>query len=269
MHIYRIAEMNIAVKAKYEETYRYMSDFVTDSSDYELYIEPTDEMIRHEAELGEAIHGDAGSPYICEAVAILRVICDHIINKGGFFLHCSCLRYHGEAIIFTAPSGTGKSTHAALWRRYFGDEVEMINDDKPLVREKDGQFFIYGTPWNGKHGLGNNISAPIRAVVFLAQAPENHIKKLTAFEAVGLLLQQTVLPTDRAHMSTLLDMMGRLLETVPMYKLWCNISDNAVMTVYRELYEEKEPDSGKERKAPNRITPTSHNETAHKKTTCQ
>ena len=236
MHIYRIAEMNIAVKARYEETYRYMADFLTDSEDYELYIEPTDEMIRYEAKLGKDIHGDAGSPFICEAVAILRVICDYIIDKGGFFLHCSCLRYRDEAIIFTAPSGTGKSTHASLWRKRFGDEVTMINDDKPLVREKDGSFVIYGTPWNGKHGIGNNISAPVRAVVFLSQAPENTAAAIAPVEALTLLLQQTVLPPDKAQLSKLLDMLGRMVESVPMYRLGCTISEEAVATIYNEIY---------------------------------
>lgn len=236
MKIYRIAEMNIAVKAKYEDTYRYMQDFLTDSQDYELYIEPTDEMIRYEAELGEEIHGDAGSPYICEAVAILRVICDYIIDKGGFFLHCSCLKYKDEAIIFTAPSGTGKSTHSALWRRHFGDDVVMINDDKPLVREKDGRFYIYGTPWNGKHSIGNNISAPIRSVVFLSQAPENKATPISPIDAMALLLQQTVLPSNKAELSKLLDMLGRLVENIPMYRLGCTISDEAVTTIYQEIY---------------------------------
>ena len=236
MKIYRIAEMNIAVKAKYEDTYRYMQDFLTDSQDYELYIEPTDEMIRYEAELGEEIHGDAGSPYICEAVAILRVICDYIIDKGGFFLHCSCLKYKDEAIIFTAPSGTGKSTHSALWRRHFGDDVVMINDDKPLVREKDGRFYIYGTPWNGKHSIGNNTSAPIKAIVFLQQAPENKAEPISPIDAMALLLQQTVLPSDKAELSKLLDMLGRLVENIPMYRLGCTISDEAVTTIYQEIY---------------------------------
>ena len=265
MYIYRIAEMNIAVKARYEETYRYMADFLTDSGEYELLIEPTDEMIRYEAELGEEIHGDpgspyiceavailrvicdyiidksgfflhSGSPYICEAVAILRVICDYIIDKSGFFLHCSCLKYKEEAIIFTAPSGTGKSTHTALWRRHFGDEVTMINDDKPLVREKDGRFIIYGTPWNGKHGIGENTCAPVRAIVFLSQAPENHAAPINPVEAITLLLQQTVLPSDKVHLSKLLDMLGRMVETIPMIRLGCTISDEAVTTVYREIY---------------------------------
>lgn len=236
MHVYRIAEMNIAVKAQYEETYRYMADFLTDSECYELKIETTDEMIRYEAELGEEIHGDPGSPYICEAVAILRVICDYIIDKGGFFLHCSCLKYKEEAIIFTAPSGTGKSTHAALWRKHFGSDVTMINDDKPLVREKDGRFIIYGTPWNGKHSIGANTCAPVRAVVFLSQASENTAEPISPIEAITLLLQQTVLPSDKAALSKLLDMLGRLVESTPMLRLRCTVSDEAVMTIYREIY---------------------------------
>ena len=237
MHIYRIAEMNIAVQAHYEDTYCYMADYLTDRTDYELYIEPTDEMIRYEATLGEEIHGDPGSPYICEAVAILRVICDYIIDKGGFFLHWQVSKYKDDAIIFTAPSGTGKSTHTALWRKHFGDEVTMINDDKPLVREQNGRFVIYGTPWNGKHGIGTNSSAPIKAVVFLSQEPENHADAIMPIEGLTLLLQQTVLPSDKAQLSKLLDMLGRMVETVPMYRLGCTISDEAVTTIYDTIYQ--------------------------------
>ena len=236
MRVYRIADMNIAVEAKYDETYEYMSDYLTDSRDYELYIKTTDEMIEYERALGESLHGRRGSDHISEAVAILRVICDYIINKGGFFLHCSCLRYKGEAIIFTAPSGTGKSTHASLWRKRFGGEVEMINDDKPLVREKDGRFYIYGTPWRGKHGIGSNISAPIRAIVYIRQADENIAEDISPFEALSLILQQTVMPSDKSALSALLDLLGRLMENVQMYKLGCTISDDAVTAVYDKIY---------------------------------
>ncbi len=239
MKVYRIAEMNIAVEARNERVYEYMRDYLTDSDEYELYIEPDDEMIERERQIGEEIHQRVQSDYMCESVAILRVICDYIINKGGFFLHCSCLKYKGEAIIFTAPSGTGKSTHSSLWRRHFGDEVEMINDDKPLVREKDGRFYIYGTPWRGKHGIGSNISAPIRAIVFIRQEHENIAEDMKPFEALSLLMQQTVLPTDSSKdMSTLLDLLGRMIESVQMYKLGCTISDEAVTTIHDKIYKD-------------------------------
>ena len=236
MKIYRIAEMNIAVEAKYEKTYEYLAEYLTDSGEYELYIEPTDEMIEFESKLGEEIHGTSQTSYVSEAVAILRVICDYIIDKGGFFLHCSCLSYKGDGIIFTAPSGTGKSTHAALWRRHFGSEVVSINDDKPLVRERDGRFIIYGTPWKGKHNIGTNTEAPIKAIVFLRQAPENSAERLSAIEALGLIMQQTIMPRDREKMSALLDLLDRLMESVPMYRLSCNISDEAVTTIYDMIY---------------------------------
>ena len=237
MDVYRIAEMNIAVDARFEQTREYLRDYLVDSEDYELFIAVTDEMLEHERSLNLQIHGTPFTSSLCEAVAVLRVICDYIINRGGFFLHCSCLRIDGKAVIFTAPSGTGKSTHAALWRRHFGDRVEMINDDKPLVRERDGQFIIYGTPWNGKHGIGSNISAPIAAVFFLEQAKENSVRRLGAFSALSLLLQQTVLPTKREDMSALLDMLGRLIEHTPMFKLGCNISDEAAVTAYSAAFQ--------------------------------
>lgn len=242
MQVYRIADMNIAVNVRYDYTIEYLRDYATDAANYELFIEVTDEMIAHERALNIEIHGDPFTDALCEAVAILRVICDHIIRRGGFFLHCSCLRFDGDGIVFTAPSGTGKSTHAALWRRVFGDRVAMINDDKPLVREQDGSFIIYGTPWNGKHHIGNNISAPIKAVFFLEQAPENSAEPLDAFTALSLLLQQTVLPTDRGDMAALLDMLGRLIEQVPMFRLRCNISDDAVRTAYEVIYGEDRAD---------------------------
>lgn len=235
MQVYRIADMNIAVKARYEYTKKQLADYAVDNKDYELSVTVTDEMIAYEQDLGEKIHGAPQRADMCESIAILRVICDHIIRRGGFFLHCSCLRYGGKAIIFTAPSGTGKSTHAALWKQHFGDRVEMINDDKPLVREQEDGFVIYGTPWRGKHGRGGNLSAPIGAVFFLEQAPENSVEPVSSFTALSLLMQQTVIPRGREDTSTLLDMLGRLIEHVPMVRLKCNISDEAVLTALSAL----------------------------------
>ena len=235
MQVYRIAGMNIAVQTRYEYTKKYLSDYAVDDTDYELYIEPDDEMLAHEEALNAKIHGVRSTPALCESIAILRAICDHIIHRGGFFLHCSCLKYKGKAIVFTAPSGTGKSTHAALWAAHFGGDVEMINDDKPLVREENGGFVIYGTPWRGKHSRGANISAPIGAVFFLSQAPENAAYPIDSFSALSQLMQQTVIPRGKDDTSALLDMLGRLIEQTPMFRLECNISDEAVMTALNAL----------------------------------
>lgn len=228
MAVYKIAKMNIACSPRYEYTRNYLREYETDETEYELKIEVTDEMIAYEHRINQEIHGDPMADSLCESVAILRVICDYIIDRRGFFLHCSCLKFEEKAIIFTAPSGTGKSTHTRLWREYLKDQVEMINDDKPLVREEDGIFTIFGTPWDGKHHIGNNISAPIGAVFFLKQAKENKVEKVDSVTALTLLLQQTVIPKTKGALQILLDMLSRLIETVPMYELSCNISYDAV-----------------------------------------
>lgn len=235
MQVYRIAGMNIAVEPRYEYTKKYLADYAVDDTDYELLINITDEMIDYEQSLNVKIHGEKLGDAGCESIAVLRVLCDYIIRRGGFFLHCSCLKYRGKAIIFTAPSGTGKSTHAALWKQHFGDSVEIINDDKPLVREDADGFTIYGTPWRGKHGRGTNTSAPIGAVFFLAQAPENSVEPVDSITALSLLMQQTVIPRGREDTAALVDMLGRLIESVPMHRLFCNISDEAVTTALSAL----------------------------------
>ena len=235
MAVYKIAEMNIAVSPRFAYTKEYLKDYLTDESDYELEVVVTDEMIAYEHTLNTEIHGDRVPDALCETVAILRRICDYIIDREGFFLHCSCLKYEDQAIVFTAPSGTGKSTHARLWRECFGEKVEMINDDKPLVRKKNGKFIIYGTPWDGKHHIGNNISAPIGAVFFLEQAKENRADPLDGVTALTLLLQQTVIPETKGALQKLLDMLSSLIETVPMYKLYCDISYTAVEAAANKL----------------------------------
>lgn len=240
MTIYKIAEMNIAVSPRFDYTREYLREYVTDETEYEFEVVITDEMLAYEHQLNEEIHGDPMADALCEAVAILRVICGYILDKNGFFLHCSCLKFEDKAVIFTAPSGTGKSTHARLWREYFGDKVKMINDDKPLVREKDGQFIIYGTPWNGKHHIGSNICAPIGAVFFLEQAKENKTERIDTVTALTLLLQQTVIPETKGALQKLLDMLSRLIEAVPMYKLYCDISYKAVEKAASELRDKSE-----------------------------
>ncbi len=237
MNIYKIAEMNIAVSPRYDYTERYLSEYLTDESEFELEVVVTDEMIAYEHKLNAEIHGDPMGDALCEITAILRVICDYIIDRAGFFFHCSCLKIDGKAVVFTAPSGTGKSTHARLWREHFGDRVEMINDDKPLVRMKDDRFIIYGTPWNGKHHIGSNISAPIGAIFFLQQAGENRCERIDAVTALTLLLQQTVIPSSKGALSKLLDMLSKLLETTPTYRLYCDISYEAAETSYAAFKE--------------------------------
>lgn len=234
MDIYRIADLNIGVINHSDFTKKYMKDYLTECSDVDFTVEVTKEMIEKEKEI---VVEPVSEPYY-EITAILREICKVVLEEyNGFFLHCSCLCYNNEAYVFTAPSGTGKSTHSRLWREFLGEKVTMINDDKPIVRMIDDVFFIYGTPWNGKHRISNNIKAPIKAIYYLHQSQKNKVVKCDPISALTKILSQTVLPDSKVVMNHLLDMLEKLLLTTNVYDLYCNISYDAVKTALDSIEE--------------------------------
>ncbi len=234
MDIYKIADLNIGVNNHSNFSKEYMKDYLSDSTSADFFVSVTDDMVQHEKQL---VKENIPDEYH-ELTAILRSICATILEKyDGFFLHCSALEYENGAYIFTAKSGTGKSTHARLWREVFADKVTMINDDKPIVRLIDGVFYVYGTPWNGKHSLSNNIKVPIKAIYYLSQAENNKCTKCDSFLAISKLLSQTILPDDSSNMDKLLSLLEKLVLTTPMYDLQCNISQDAVYTALNSIKE--------------------------------
>lgn len=151
---------------------------------------------------------------------------DHIsrwlLTQDVLHVHASTLICQGKAFLFTAPSGTGKSTHTRLWEQVFGSEVKMINDDKPFVHvEKSGESTAYGSPWNGKHDIGNNASAPVGGICFLKQGKKNVIRKLEREEAFFLLLQQVYIWDNFQDTQTILTLITKFLEKTPVWQLEC------------------------------------------------
>ena len=156
-----------------------------------------------------------------------------IKNLGAIFIHSSTICYHDKAIMFSAPSGTGKSTHASLWHKYYG--AQYINDDKNFILIENGKLFVYGTPISGKHHLDNNLKAELIGLVFLRQAKENRIIKLTKMEAFMEILKQIQLPEDREYLEKINPMLDMMME-FPCYRLECDISQEAVDLVKEKYY---------------------------------
>ncbi len=150
-------------------------------------------------------------------------------------LHGSCIAVNDRAVVFSAPSGTGKSTHTELWKKYYPDTVH-VNDDTPVLRlDKPGEVLACGSPWSGKTRLNTNVSVPLAAVVFLERGEENSIKPLSNVEAIGRLLGECRKVPFRHAMQRAAELCGQLLERVPVYRLSCDISREAVETVRKEL----------------------------------
>lgn len=169
-----------------------------------------------------------------ESLAVYRKICRCLLEQNIILFHCSALEFGQEGYLFAAPSGTGKSTHARLWREYFGAAVKMINDDKPLLHIAPGAVTVYGTPYGGKERLQTNTSAPVKGIMILHQTAVNQIKILSPHDAYPLLLNQTYRPKDPSGLLRTLELV-RQLARLPVYSLGCTISGEAVEMAYEAL----------------------------------
>nr|MBO4518248.1 hypothetical protein [Clostridia bacterium] len=178
--------------------------------------------------------------YYLESLALFRKLCDYILTyRQGIIFHSSAVAVDGKAYLFTAPSGTGKSTHARLWREMLGDRAVMINDDKPIIRYIDGEFYVYGTPWNGKHRLDTNTRAKVAAICEIRQGKENEIRRITPKDMLLVVMNQTIRPKDTEKLDNLFFILDKLLSSVPLYRLKCDISTEAAKTSFRAMVENK------------------------------
>lgn len=158
-----------------------------------------------------------------------------ILEHNGCVLHSSAVAVDGYAYLFSAHCGTGKSTHTSLWLEYFKGRARIINDDKPCIREVDGELYVYGTPWSGKHDISTNDKFKLKAITFICRSEENWIKEISKAEAISLFLTQTYRPRDKKHMDLLLNMIDKIFSSAKVYKMGCNISEDAAKLSYKTM----------------------------------
>ena len=233
-----LAETPIEITLRREELAKRCQEYLTDKA-AEFSVSVSDADLEEEKKWSK---NEDPKEWELEWVAIYRKICSELAFRNTVLIHGSCLAVDGSAYLFCAPSGTGKSTHTRLWRQYLGDKAVMINDDKPLVRVfdtngNDPAVRIYGTPWNGKHRIGANISAPLKAVCFLSRSEENHIERTEKDLALSQLLKFTFRPEDPLAMSNVLGTISKIADLSAFYTLGCNMYPNAAETAYKGMSE--------------------------------
>lgn len=158
-------------------------------------------------------------------------------SAGGFVFHCSFIEYKGCAILFTAPSGTGKSTQADLWNKFRG--ASIINGDRAVVRIYGDAVTADGIPYSGSSEYSENRSLPIRAIVYLQQAPKNAVKLVSGYEAFARIWEGVSVNTwDKQDLEAVSAIVAHVAEKVPMYVLSCTPDENAVIALERVLNRE-------------------------------
>ena len=236
---YKIADKVIRIESLFGNVHEYCRGYTCREQipDLDVVIHSEDlQYERKKAEAEAAISPNAyqGSPDgSLEILAVYRKIAERFpLLYNTFLFHGSSVAVDGNAYLFTARSGTGKSTHTALWRKYLGERAVMVNDDKPLIRVCEEGSFIYGTPWCGKHRLGNNIQVPLRAICILERGKKNEIHRIEKREALPMLLQQSYRPSDIKALEKTVLLLSKMQENVLFFRLKCNMDPEAAEVSY-------------------------------------
>lgn len=248
---YRIAEKRVRITSIHDEVHALCADYRDDDCclcreeipvDITVCISQEDidfERRKSERENHSRVKAGGGgdslysfSDSYLETLAVYRQIAERTPDFDTILFHGSCFAVDGVGYLFTAKSGTGKSTHTRLWREQFGDRVVMINDDKPMIRIGETGPVVYGTPWDGKHHLSSNCSVPLRELCILERAQVNTIKPVTVKAAYPMLLQQVYRPLDPRAMEKTLRLLDRLMDTVGLWRLGCTIDPQAARIAY-------------------------------------
>ena len=236
-----LAGRRIRVGCRFLRTYNFCRDYLAEDGDVDFSVAVDLETVYAEHIRSREEAKAEGRPFVAtpspvlEGLAVYRQIANRLVDYDTLLFHGSAIAVDGEGYLFTALSGTGKSTHTRRWREAFGDRAVMINDDKPLLRVDGDKVYVCGTPWNGKHRLGENIMVPLKGLCILTRAEENHIEPITFQQALPILVQQSHRPPDPAAVPKVLELLRKIAERTGLYRLGCNMDPEAAVVAYNGM----------------------------------
>lgn len=240
-----LAGVAIEVHCLHPSMKYFCRDYLTDApADFSLEIFPEDiDFERQKSAREDAVEGiptEHFSDEYLETLAVYRKIAEKLPEYNTILFHGSAVAVDGAGYLFTAKSGTGKSTHTRLWRERFGPRAVMVNDDKPLLRVSETGVTVYGTPWDGKHRLSRNIGVELAGLCLLSRSETNQIAPITPREAWPILMQQTYRPENPASLAQTLALVDTLSQSVKLWKLGCNMSLDAAETSFMAMRKRKD-----------------------------
>lgn len=161
-----------------------------------------------------------------------------LLELRVLILHAAVVTYRGQGILFSAPSGTGKSTQAELWKNHMG--AQILNGDRAGIRLAEGGWRTCGLPYAGSSRIYRSESTPLQAIVVLRQSKENQIRRMESMEALRALVPEfSAHRWDLVFMNKLLDIAAGLLRDVPVYCLECRPDQEAVHLLHDTLFGEE------------------------------
>lgn len=235
-----IAGLVTRVQPLFESTREYCKHYLTDKEPEFLVCVSREDLVfeqmmleREAVEEGLKIR-KFKDPFL-ERTTIQRRVADQLVRRNVLLLHGSTVAEDGKAYLFTAPCGTGKSTHTRLWRELFGERAIMINDDKPFLQITSSGVLAYGSPWSGKHGLDSNVCVPLKGICLIHRGRENTINRIDPGSAIATLRHQAHTPTDVSLLHKSFSLVDTLSEMVPLWEMHCNKEPDAAKVSYSAM----------------------------------
>ncbi len=233
--VYVFADTAFLIEYKSSYTELLFKDYLSNATPEFTILLPTKKQIEYEANISGINDYD-----VLENAYLLREVSKYLLeNKNTILFHASAIKYKQKAFLFTAPSGTGKSTHTKNLKLLLKDAVSYVNDDKPFISLcSDGQFYVYGSPWCGKHFLGSNQKVPLKSIILLNRANTNSVQKISGNTALKTLVEQSSYQTKIGSVDKLFSIFSKLITSVDFYKLNCNKELESANVTHKQILED-------------------------------
>jgi len=237
-----IAGHTAQIRSLFESTRDYLKPYFSEKEP-EFTVEVTREDLAFEQEellkeaSQEGFRKRIFTDMFLERAAIQRKFAEFLFDRDVLLFHGSTIAVDGKAYLFTAKSGTGKSTHTRLWCQLFGPRAVMVNDDKPFLTVSDDGIWASGSPWSGKHGLDANLTVPLGGICVLERGKENRIRRADREELIGRLRHETYCPLDPGKEEKFLTLVDALAEKTPLWHMECNKNAQAAQVAFEAMSE--------------------------------
>jgi len=201
-----------------------VKELITHTNDYQsTTIEINPNLLKNPAEV----------EYVILGVTFLEIA----LRCGFLPIHAAAILYRDEVILFSAPSQTGKSTHAKIWMNTF-EGVELLNDDKPLLKLEDNRIMVYSSPFSGKTSINQNKYAPLKSIIFLRQGLSNIVSVMTDEVKIESLMRNILRPDRTDLWDQVLSKISKLMNEVPIYQIEATMDSEAAIAVHQMIYGE-------------------------------
>ena len=230
-----VAGLATCVQPMFFSTREYCRPYLTERQPEFFVTVTAEDLVRQQAALDQEADEEGlrrrkfTDPFL-ERTVIQEKIAGVLLEKDTLLLHGSTVAVDGQAYLFTAPCGTGKSTHTRLWMEQFGHRAVMVNDDKAFLQLRRDGVWACGSPWMGKHGIGTNISLPLKGICFLRRGTENLVQKSTPEKWLPELIHQCFLPEEQYT-----TLVRQLAQRVPLWEMSCTKDPQAATVAYEAM----------------------------------